>query len=200
MITICEEILLLVLDYDTGRVNTALPGRCVGAALGGAVLMDLALMNRIDTDLQELFVVDSRPPGEPLLDRALARIVGETGRHAADHWVGVFAADQASLREQLTDRLVERGIVARDRYGRLLVMGVHGGVRDVRRRIAGELMSDDIPDPRDIMIISLADTCSLWQGLIEAASLARLQPKIRQIARLDLIGQAVARVLDERQG
>ena len=60
-------------------------------------------------------------------------------------------------------------------------------------------MSDDIPDPRDIMIIGLVDTCSLWGGLNDEAALARLSPRIRQVARMDLIGQAVARVMNRRQ-
>jgi len=202
MITISEEILLLVMDYDTGRLNAELPRRCVRAALGGAVLMDLADRNRVDTDLHRLFVVSPEPLREPVLDRALARIVRETERRPADHWVGVLADDHEVLRSLLADRLVTRGIALRDRFERLLVVGsprdaINGEAlpRDVRRRIAGVLLSDEIPDPRDIMIISLVDSCSLWRGLIDEAGLVRFAPKIRQIARMDLIAQAVARVV-----
>ena len=69
--------------------------------------------------------------------------------------------------------------------------------RDVRRRLAGVLMADDIPDPRDIMIISLADACALWRGLIDEPGRSRLAPRIERIVKMDLIGQAVARVMDE---
>lgn len=197
-ITIGEEILLLALDDDTGRLNVALRDRRIGVAL----LMDLALNDRIDTDLRELFVVSSEPLGEPVLDGALARIAGERERRSTDHWVDVFADGRDAVLRQVAGRLVERGIAIRDRYDRLLVMGGTGGgrpARDVRRRIAGVLMSDEIPDPRDIMIIGLIDTCSLWGGLIDEAALARLAPRIRQVARMDLIGQAVARVMNRRQ-
>ena len=56
MITVSEEILLLMLDYDTGRLSPKLPIRSLRSAISGALLMDLALNNRIDTDLQHLFV------------------------------------------------------------------------------------------------------------------------------------------------
>ncbi|MDE0533698.1 MAG: GPP34 family phosphoprotein [Albidovulum sp.] len=60
MITICEEILLLALDYDTGWLNADLPGRHIGTALGGAILMDLAHSNRVDADFRNLFFVSPR--------------------------------------------------------------------------------------------------------------------------------------------
>ena len=47
------------------------------------------------------------------------------------------------------------------------------------------------------MIISLADACALWHGLTDKVGLAQLQPKIKQVAKMDLIGQAVARAMNE---
>ena len=46
MITIGEETLLLMLDYDTGRYNIRLPQHSRRNAISGALLMDLALENR----------------------------------------------------------------------------------------------------------------------------------------------------------
>ena len=203
MITVCEEVFLLMLDYDTGRPNARLPHRCLRTALGGSLLMDLALDDRIDTDLDGLFVVDTAPLEEPVLDRALARIAADGGHRPIDHWVGVFAEDYEAVSPLLTDRLAERGIVMRGLGGALLVMGTRhwvengGPVRDVRQRLAGVLLDDEVPDPRDIMIVSLADACDLWPGLLDEDSRARLGPKIAQIAQMDLIGQAVTRAIDQ---
>ena len=60
-------------------------------------------------------------------------------------------------------------------------------------------MSDVIPDPRDIVIICLADACALWRGLIHKFELGRLEPRIAQIVKLDLIGQSVVRTIHELQ-
>ncbi len=204
MLTITEEIHLLVLDYDTGWPNPELPRRAIDIALGGALLMDLALNDRIDTDVGKLFVVNRDPVGEPVLDWALAQINVEDDTRSTDHWVRVFAAERDNLEALLTDMLVERGLVFRGVNEQLWFIGLDGDTdidgkpfREVKKRIASVPDSDEIPDPRDIMIISLADTCGLCRGLIDASELARLTPKITQIARLDLIGQAVARVMDE---
>ena len=62
------------------------------------------------------------------------------------------------------------------------------------------LLSGEVPDPRDIMIVSLADACALWPGLREESARIRLAPRIAQIVRMDLIGQAVGRAIRSGDG
>ena len=206
MLTIAEEILLLVLDEQTGKLQARLPVHSLRHAVSGALLMELALHDRIDTDLHQLVVVDPAPLGEPVLDRTLARIVADGEPHPTSHWVAVLADEHDALQPQLLDRLVRRGILER-REGRLLwVFGsrrypvLEGRpLRDVKRRMMEVLMSEAIPDPRDIVIICLADACALWSGLIHPRELPAMQPRIAQVVRLDLIGQAVTRTIRELQ-
>ena len=54
------------------------------------------------------------------------------------------------------------------------------------------LFSDDIPDPADIVIISLVDACDVWRKLLTAEELVRARKRIEIVSRLDLIGRAVA--------
>ena len=206
MITIGEEMLLMMLDYDTGWYNTRLPPHSRRNAISGALLMDLALENRIDTDLHEVFVIDSTPSSGHPQQHVLARIVEEREPRPIGHWIGAFARDYQALHTLLIDQLVQRRIVMRQRSGRLWFMGIQHEVtddgrplRDARRRIAGVLLSDEIPDPRDVMLISLTEACSLWEGLLDEAGLARIEHRILQIAQMDFIGQAVARAIQEHE-
>lgn len=50
------------------------------------------------------------------------------------------------------------------------------------------------------MIFCLADACELWHVLIDKADLARLAPRIREIAGMDLIGQTVVQAIQEQMG
>ena len=206
MLTIAEEMLLLVLDEKTGKFQDRLPVHSLRHAASGALLMELALNDRIDTDVHQLFVVDPSPLGEPVLDRSLARIVDDGGNRPTGHWVGVFAEEYDSLQRQLLDRLVARGILARHEERLLWVFGsrrypvVEGSpLREVKRRIMDVLLSDVIPDPRDVVIICLADACALWRSLIHPRELAGMEPRIAQVVKLDLIGQSVARTIRELQ-
>ena len=170
MLTVAEEILLLVLDDETGKLNTKLPVHSLRNAVSGALLMDLAFDNRIDTDLHRLTAIDSTPLGEPVLDHVLTRIAAE--ERATGYWVDLFARDHETLQPQLLHRLVTRGILSQ-REGRLFwIVGVRRyptvddrPQRNVKRRIMNTLLSEVIPDPRDIAIICLADACALWRSI-----------------------------------
>ena len=205
MLTIAEEILLLVLDDDSGRLRN-LPVHSLRNAISGALLMDLALNDRIDTDLQQLVVVSAAPLDEPALDFALERLAEADLTRSADHWVEHFAEDSDGIQAQLIDRLVSRGILARQEGKLLWVIGMRRYPaidgrphREVKRRIMDVLYSDRIPDPRDIVIICLADACALLDSLLRPTELARLRPRIAQVAKLDLIGQSVTRVVRQLQ-
>ena len=82
--------------------------------IAGAVLMDLAIRDRIDSDLKELRVVDKTPTGEPLLDGALAEIAAAGERRPSSEWIGELANDAEELRERALARLVARGILRED--------------------------------------------------------------------------------------
>ena len=66
-----EEITLLMLSDDDGEF-VRVPGWSMQCAYAGAVLMDLALEHRIDTDLKRLLLIDPTPVGDDLLDPTLA--------------------------------------------------------------------------------------------------------------------------------
>ena len=57
-----EEIALLMLDDEDGEF-LRVPGWSMQCAFAGAVLMELALEDRIDTDLKRLVLLDPAPLG-----------------------------------------------------------------------------------------------------------------------------------------
>ena len=60
MLRLVEEIILLMLNDDDGRF-VRVPSWSIEYAIAGGVLMDLAMENRIDTDLEHLILEDSTP-------------------------------------------------------------------------------------------------------------------------------------------
>ena len=72
MLRFVEEITLLLLHDDDGRF-ARVPSWSLNYALAGGVLMDLAMENRIDTDLEHLILLDAAPTGDSLLDPTLGR-------------------------------------------------------------------------------------------------------------------------------
>ena len=205
MLCFAEEIMLLLLDDRDGSF-LPVPGSSTNSALAGAVLMDLALLDRIDTDLHSLVLVDGKPTGDPLLDPTLERIAGSDQTYDAQHWVWSLADQADEIREAALSRLVEKGILKREENRFLWVFRSRRyptldgrAEREVKLRILGVLLSDEIPDPRDIAIIGLCDACDIFNHMLGPRELAQARDRIDQVARLDLIGQSVANVIERIQ-
>ncbi len=201
MLSIPEEILLLVLDDETGT-PVDIPTFQLDCAMAGAILMDLALQCRIDTGLDELFTVNTDPTGDPVLDTVLERIAADTEKHDAAYWVHKLSYQADEFREQIAARLVDAKILRRVEerlmwfFGSRRYQQIDGGEeREVKRRIVNVLLDDGIPDPRDIVIVTLADTCGVLDRILSARELQNVDDRLRQLARMDLIGQAVTRTI-----
>ncbi len=197
MLRFAEEVMLLLLD-DEGERFLRVPDWSLRYALGGAVLMDLAMEDRIDTDLEKLMLVDSRPLDDDILDPTLAEIAAEAGTHNSRFWVERAGARSDAIREAAIDRLVRRGILERreDRFlwvfrSRRYPVVDGTAEREVKLRIMELLFSDMIPTPRDVVIICLADACGIFAELLSRRELQHVTPRIQHLRQLDLIGQAV---------
>lgn len=196
-----EEITLLLLHDDGKAVHV--PSWCLDYAIAGGVLMDLALENRIDTDLQKLTLVDATPVGDSLLDPTLAEIAaGE--QHDTRFWVDRTAKRSAEIQEEALSRLVARGILERQDNTFLWVFrsrrypAIDGRVeREVKQRIMAVLFSDEIPDPRDAMLIGLADACNIFKDLLSQRELHRAADRIKLVSELDLIGQTIFQAITD---
>lgn len=204
MLTIAEEFLLLSHDEHSGRMLYA-SQPITQIALVGAALMDLAMSDRIDNDLEKLMLVDETPTGEPALDHVLWKIKAEKGvDYSVRDWIDRLAPEAERIRELSLKRLIERGIL-REEEGRFLwvfpmrryPMIDNKEQTEVKLRLAQLLMSDDIPDIRDVAILNLADACGLLHEVFSNQELSRLEERIEQVTRLDLIGQAISATIEE---
>ena len=198
MLTFVEETCLLLLDEKRGELLPIHPNilECV---LVGSVLVDLAFAYRIDTDPNSLIVMDREPTGEAVLDSILARIGDEPGTQDTATWINMLSRDEAAqLQEQAMDRLVERGILMRREkksfLGRrsLRYVTTDGeAAREVKERIKALILSDGIPDPRDIALLSLIDACNILPDVFPGSEVKNAGMRIKQLRNMDLIGHDV---------
>ena len=164
MLTFAEDLLLLALD-DEGEF-VPVPQNTMRYALAGAVLMELAFMDRIDTDPKRFMIVDLAPTANPMLDQALGRLaslgpMAKTTKLAME----VLSEDSDAIRDWALGNLVERGILERQELRFLWVRSTtyttrdDRAERDAKLRIMDVLLSDAPPHPRDVALICLVDAC-----------------------------------------
>ena len=194
MLTFAEELVLLLHGED----GSLLPIHedALDCALAGAVLMDLAFAHRIDTDPHTLVVHDPTPTGHAVLDRVLAKIAARAEAVDIRAWIGALSIDEAAaIREQVLDGLARRGVLER-RGGvwpfRFRHRSAPAAARETVLRIREALHGDDIPDPRDVALISLLDACDILPDLFPAREVERRRRRLSQLRRMDPIGREVA--------
>ena len=133
-LTFSEELLVLLLNDEWGTL-ASIPRTRLDCALAGAVLMDLAFANRIDTDLETLFVIDRTPTGNPLLDPVLAKIAARNEWSGTLAWLKSLGAEDAvRVRDQALVLLAQ--LRRLDLIGRELARAVSDIDRGVARTLA----------------------------------------------------------------
>ena len=68
--------------------------------------------------------------------------------------------------------------------------------RELIGRVKATLLTNTIPEPRDIAIVTLADGCGLIGLILTADELAGAVVRIDLVRRLDLIGRVFLNALD----
>ena len=203
MLRITEEILVLTLDPETGEFRRLLSEHHRKLVVAGAVLMDLALENRIDTDHEQLLLIDPEPLDDDLLDPTLADIAEEAETRDTAWWLARTAERSAdAIVERAVGRLSDRGVLSREEDGAVFLSRlvarlrryppIDGEVRDdIETRMMRTLFSDDVPDPRDVPIVTLAAACEVFEAMLSSEDLAAVAERVALLSRMDLIGRSV---------
>lgn len=105
--SLCQELALLAIEPEHGRLRGA-----IGYGLAAAALYDLVLLRRITLDGGVVRVSDERPTGDAVLDEALCSIVNERWTKRTAQWVRALGRTR-DLRERMIRSLEADGLVRR---------------------------------------------------------------------------------------
>ncbi len=164
--------------------------------------MELALEERIDSDLESLVLTDATPTGDELLDPTLQEIVQGDKVQTPQYWVERIARRADDISDAAIDRLVKAGIFQSDeggfwtlttkvtRTGRYPLVDGRAG-EEIKSRIMRTLLDDEIPHPRDIAIIGLVNYCGGFRAMMEPEEYEWAKNRIELLSRMDLIGRAI---------
>ncbi len=196
-----EELVLMLLNEENGYFHQV-PGWDLNCAVIGAALAELSLNSRIDTDMQSLFLLDRTETDNPALDPILKEIAQEPVQRNAQYWIEKLAPHAEQIIDLTLDRLVDLKILERpegDFYTlarTVSQVGSFGGSQDgsrlqfVKNRISNVIFNNEIPEPRDIIIICLVNTCNVFRFMFQLDDAA--EERIDFVCRMDLIGRSIA--------
>lgn len=204
---LAEETILLLLNEESGYLEQV-QGWSLSCVLAGAVLADLSLEGRIDTDLESLVLADATATGDELLDPVLAEIAAEPKAQNAQYWVEKTVLRSDAVLEQVLDRLVDQKILNHHLGGfwtlarNVAASGQYPAGKDevraeVKTRIFNTIFEDAIPDPRDVIIIGLVNACDAFRFLLKPEDYQSVRERIELLSNMDLVSQAIATAVTE---
>ena len=206
-ICIAEELILLMLNEQSGYLERV-PGWDFSCVMAGAIIADLALMGRIDADLESLFVIDPTPTGDDLLDPTLKEIAEAQETSDAQFWIERNTSRCEDIISGTLERLVNRGILDYESgdFWRLSRDVSRSGIyptsdntirQEAKARILDIILKDTVPDPRDAILVALMHSWNGFKLLLAPEDLDEKLERIETIAQLDLIGRSVASAVSE---
>lgn len=210
---IAEEYLLLALDEETGKLRV---GRDVlGPALGGALITELALKERIGVTPPEagwnkrgrVTITSTTPTDDPELDAALDKLVENEGRKVKD-LVSEYSTKKRRVSFGVRDRLLERlaasgalvktegtilGFIPRTTWP----AGDPAGEEDVRRRLQAALVDGTTPTDRTVALIALLQVTGLLPKVVPTENKRALKAKAKELTSGDWAAKAVKDAIEE---
>lgn len=201
MVTLADDLYLLATDASTGRplIDTT----HLDLGLAGAVLLDLVLEQRLTPRDSRVAIVDPRPVGDPLLDRALSQIVAAKP-HDPGHWVRRLAH---GLHRVVKDRLVGLGVLCRDDHKVFGIVPIHR-THETDGRLHHELQDhlqnvvvlDHPPSRQTAALASLALAVGLDATLFPRSDHRAVRRRMAEVAREcpegEWVADAVHRAVD----
>ena len=201
-----DELILMLLNEQNGYFHQV-PGWDLNCAVVGAVLAELSFLSRIDTDMDSLVLVDRAETGNPALDSILKQIADEPGQYNAQYWIERLAICAEKVIDETLDRLVDLKILeyhngdfwtlaqVRWQAGKTGGYVVDTAGEFIKLRIMRYIFADEIPDPRDVIIICLVNACDVFRFIFELDDEA--EERIKSICRMDLIGRSIASAVEQ---
>ena len=200
-LSLTQELILMLLNEESGYFHQV-PGWNLNCAVIGAVLAELSLRSRIDTDVDSLFVIDPTPTGDTTIDVILEVIASEPNRQNTQYWIERLAPRAESIVDSVLARLEEMKILehhegefwtlARTDWKMGLYDEDEKGTANqfIRTRISRAIFMNEIPDPRDVIIICLVNTCDVFRFMFQLDE--ESEQRIEFICKMDEIGRSIA--------
>lgn len=200
-LNIPEELFLLSINNaygTTANMNTI----AFQLALSGAILMELSLREKIDTDVERLIIADTESTESEELDMALNMMRIETGDSNVNYWITRLNEQHQTFVDVLLNSLIRKKILKIENKKVLWMFETlkyplvnKAEVKDVKSRIKELIMSDELPELHDMVIVSLLHYSGLFHLVMSKRESKRYEERIEMIAKMDVLGQNIGQRL-----
>ena len=155
--------------------------------------------------MESLFLVDPTETGDPALDPILQEIASEPVQRSTQYWIERLAPRAEAVIDLTLDRLVDLKILEHhdgefwtlaqtgwqtELYGHVGHSREGSAGQFIKTRISRAIFMSEIPDPRDVIVICLVNTCDVFRFIFQLDE--ESEARIQLICKMDVIGRSIA--------
>jgi hypothetical protein len=198
MLTLAEELYLIALDDEKGRVPANLTGS-IRFGLAGAFLAELMLTGKITiNDKQRVVVNDWSPVNDELLDETISIMGSSLHPRKLEHWINLISSQINKPEKRLALSLVEHGILRKEEKTFLWVIPYEAypekdaSAKYWRKQSLREVvLAGGKPDDQTLVLLSLVRSLRMLNLVFTHDELKAARQKIDQMTEDEEIGKAV---------
>lgn len=199
MTSLAEELLLLALDDEKGKVSMN-ASTTLDTALAGAQLIELVQLGRLSMqDEKSVEVLDESPTGDAALDASLTTLVEARSRKASS----LIPKMTKGLRDRLLAQLVERGALREEKskvlglFTRTTYPEQDGSAEaQVRRRLRAAILEDAPGDGRVAALAAIIEAADLEWLILDRQERKASKGRMKELAAGEHLNPAISSAVD----
>lgn len=206
MLSIFEELFLLALDEENGKI-LPFAKKSLAYGLSGGILAELAFLGKVSTnEKHRLELSDAAITGDDILDGAIEEIQSSDKLRRLTYWVSQFSSRPKKLREGVGERLVTKEFLVRD--DRRLFWENAVGENDastiqtkfeMKIPLRACILSNGECNARDLALLNVASACGLLNLVFTQDELAVAQQHVQEKVVRDALNNPVMQTIEEIQ-
>ena len=199
-----EEFLLIALDDDKG--GFVIGSTALHYGFGGAVLLELALRDKIEIDGEKVILKDSAMETELALNKSIELIKGSKARKVKE-WIEILAKKSDDFKDDTLQRLINKCILSKEEHKILWIIPKQkyptsnmNPEMKVRKRLEDVVQGGKKAKPRDVMLLSLIDATDLTkEAFRKAEDYKKIKARLAEVTQDVKISAAINKSLREIQ-
>lgn len=201
-LNLLDQLTLLAIDDEKG--NFIPDSTSFSYAIAGAVILELALEERIDISHDLVHVKDRTKTNNKILDAYLELIQQSKKERKIKSWVERIGNKAEQIKKDTIDKLINERILEKKEKKILWVFTVNKFPAQnprpenrLRSRLYDIIVNGHRPDLKEIMLLNLIESCSLGKEVFGKEHVKLFKNRIKDINASDDLAGAVNKSIKE---
>jgi len=201
-LNLIDQLTLLALDDEKGTFLA--DSTSYSYAIAGAVIMELALEERIDLSGEKVVLKDRNKTGDKIIDTYIEIILQSEKEKKIKSWVERIGNKADKIKRDTIDKLINNRILEKKEDKILWIFSYNKyptqnprPENQLRSRLYDIIVNSHRPELKEIMLLNLIESCSLGKEVFGKEQAKTFKKKLKSINEYDHLAGEVNKSVKE---